>query len=221
MTRAFTSRWRIFVNLFFLVMLIIAANFAADWVVETLKFEILPSNEDVVHKTIMIAALVYAALIAIPFIPGIEIGLTLIGMLGTEIVFLVYLCTLAGLSLSFLFGRLLSLNTLIALFDELGIHKVSKFLLTVEPMSMDDRLGFLVSKAPNRFVPFLLQHRYLALAIAVNLPGNFVIGGGGGISLIAGVSKLYSAPGFLMTMAIAVAPVPMAILIFGKKFLSG
>ena len=52
-------------------------------------------------------------------------------------------------------------------------------------------------------------------------PDNFVIGGGGGISLIAGVSKLYSAPGFLMTMAIAVAPIPMAILIFGKNFLSG
>jgi hypothetical protein len=86
---------------------------------------------------------------------------------------------------------------------------------------MEDRLTFLASKAPNRYVPFLLRHRYLALAVLVNLPGNIVIGGGGGIALVAGASRLYSLPRFVATIAIAVSPVPLAVLVFGKEILSG
>jgi hypothetical protein len=59
------------------------------------------------------------------------------------------------------------------------------------------------------------------LAIVLNLPGNIVIGGGGGIALMAGASRLYSVPGFLVTIVLAVAPVPLAILVFGKEILSG
>jgi hypothetical protein len=68
-------------------------------------------------------------------------------------------------------------------------------------------------------VPFLLRHRYLALAIALNLPGNFLLGGGGGIALLAGVSRLYAVPGFLATVTCAVAPVPLAVLMFGPEIL--
>jgi len=53
----------------------------------------------------------------------------------------------------------------------------------------------------------------------VNLPGNILIGGGGGISLIAGASRLFSLPGFLTTIALAVSPLPLAILFFGKEIL--
>jgi hypothetical protein len=77
----------------------------------------------------------------------------------------------------------------------------------------------LTSQAPSRTVPFLIRHRYIALAVLVNLPGNILIGGGGGISLIAGASRLFSLPGFLTTIALAVSPLPLAILFFGKEFL--
>ena len=91
---------------------------------------------------------------------------------------------------------------------------------TIEPMTHTDRLTFLVSKSPNRLVPFLIRHRYIALIVAINLPGNFLIGGGGGISMIAGVSRLFSAPGFFAAIVIAVAPVPLAIIFFGKAILA-
>jgi hypothetical protein len=55
--------------------------------------------------------------------------------------------------------------------------------------------------------------------MVVNLPGNILIGGGGGISLMAGTSGLYSLPRFLCTIAIGISPVPLAFLIFGKEFL--
>jgi hypothetical protein len=59
--------------------------------------------------------------------------------------------------------------------------------------------------------PFLVRHRFIALAIVLNIPGNIIIGGGGGIAMIAGMSGLYSLPRYLLTVAIAVAPIPFVI----------
>ena len=211
--------WRGLFKIGLLVLLIVVANVAAGWVTGLMNFELLPSNEEMVHRMIMTAAVVYAVLLAVPFVPGVEIGLALIAVLGPQIVFLVYVCTVAGLSLSFALGRLIALKGLIRLFDDLRLERASRLLTTIEPMSREERLAFLHSRAPQRFVPFLLRHRYLSLAILFNLPGNFLIGGGGGIALIAGVSGLYSTPAFLVTLALAVSPVPIAILIFGPEIL--
>jgi hypothetical protein len=214
------NRWQFLLKFISLIILIIAANFVAHWAVDALNFELRPSNEDMVHRAIMVSAIVYAILLAIPFVPGMEVGLALIGMLGPPIVFLVYLCTLAGLSLSFVVGRLVPLDSLIKPLEDFRFRRTETLLRTIKPMNMEDRLAFLLSKAPNRFVPILLRHRYIALAIALNLPGNFLIGGGGGIALMAGVSGLYSTPGFLVTIALAVSPLPLAILLFGNGILS-
>jgi len=210
----------VIVKLICLVLLIVVANIAVGWVVDALHFEIRPSNEDMVHRMITICAVAYAVLIAVPFVPGVEIGLTLIGMFGPRIVFLVYVTTLGGLAIAFTAGRLIPLTGLIRLLRDLQFQRASRLLEIIEPMDGADRLAFMVSKAPNRLLPFLLRHRYFALAIVINLPGNIVIGGGGGIALMAGVSRLYSVPGFLATIVLAVAPVPLAILLYGTTFLS-
>ena len=211
--------WQILVKLSCLILLIIAINFAADWVVGILKIELRPFNEELIHKTLMVSSIIFGLLVAIPFVPGVELGITLIAMFGPPVVFLVYLSTLIGLSISFIIGRLISLRSLVTLFENLKLKRSSQLLNKVEPLKMEDRLEFLISQAPSRLVPFLIRHRYIALAILVNLPGNILIGGGGGISLIAGASRLFSLPGFLITIALAVSPVPLAILIFGKEIL--
>jgi len=167
----------------------------------------------------MVSSIIFGLLVAIPFVPGVELGITLIAMFGPPVVFLVYLSTLIGLSISFIIGRLISLRSLVTLFENLKLKRSSQLLNKVEPLKMEDRLEFLISQAPSRLVPFLIRHRYIALAILVNLPGNILIGGGGGISLIAGASRLFSLPGFLITIALAVSPVPLAILIIGKEIL--
>lgn len=212
------SRWSLLLKITSLILLIAAANIVADWLVDVLKFELRPSNEHIVHRMIMTAAVVYALLISIPFVPGVEIGLALIAVVGRETVLLVYLSTLVGLSISFFVGRLISLEGVILLLEDFRFFRASRLLRTIEPMNLEERLAFLILKAPNRFVPFLLRHRYIALALALNLPGNIVIGGGGGIALVASVSRLYSVPGFLTTIALAVSPVPLAILLFGHDF---
>jgi hypothetical protein len=220
-TRASKRSWQTLAKIASLILLIVAANIAADWVIDFLKLELRPRNEDAVHQAIMTSSVIYSFLIAIPFVPGVEIGLALIGMIGPGIVLLVYLSTIAGLSISFFIGRFISLEGLIRLLEWLRFARATKLLLTIKPMNVDDRLGFLVSKAPSRFLPFLLRHRYVALAIALNLPGNILIGGGGGLSLMAGVSRLYSVPAFLATIALAVSPVPLAIFFFGNQILPG
>jgi len=214
------ARWRGVLKIAVIILVIVTANFTHAWIVDALQLELRPSNEDLVHKMTMVAAVIYAVLIAIPFVPGVEIGLTLIGMLGPAIAFLVYVSTLIGLSLSFVIGRLVSLRWLVGLFDDFQLYRASKLLENLEPLDSEKRLNYLISKAPNRLIPYLLRHRYFALAVIINLPGNIVIGGGGGISLMAGASHLFSVPAFVATIAIAVFPVPIAIAVFGNKFLT-
>jgi hypothetical protein len=67
----------------------------------------------------------------------------------------------------------------------------------------------LSEKAPPGVLPFLLRHRFIALAVAINLPGNILIGGGGGIAMFAGMSGIFPFPMYLLTIVLAVAPVPL------------
>ena len=203
-----------------LISLLVAANFLAHGIADALNFQIRPGNEDAVHRTIMVSAALYSILLAIPFVPGAEVGLAMMTVLGPAIAFLVYVCTVAGLSLSFIMGRMVPLSALIRFTEDINFNRTNKLLKDIEARGKQERLAYLVDIAPNRFIPALLRFRYLTLGIALNIPGNFLIGGGGGIALLAGISRLYSFPGFLLTIAIAVAPVPIAVLVFGTGFLA-
>lgn len=213
-------RWTTIAKIVVAVMVVIAANIFARETIDTLSFPIRISTEDAVHRTIMTSAALYSLLLAIPFVPGAEIGVGLMLMLGPRIALLVYLCTVVGLSLSFVIGRLIPLSVLIRFSKDVGLGRTSRLLAEIEPLGKKERIAFLVGKAPKRILPFLLRHRYLALAAALNIPGNYLVGGGGGIALFAGVSRLFSIPGFFITIFLAVAPVPLAVLIFGTAFLA-
>jgi len=215
-----TIRWGAIVKVVCLIALLIAANLLARNYMEVLHFPIRPGNEDVVHRTIMVSATLYALLLAVPFVPGAEIGVGLLVMLGPPIALLVYLCTVAGLSLSFILGRLIPLSVLARLTKDIKLDRTSNLLKSIAPLSKKQRLSYLADKAPKRFLPLLLRYRYLALAVALNIPGNYLIGGGGGIALFAGVSRVYSVPGFLITILLSVAPVPIAVMLLGTDFLS-
>lgn len=212
--------WRSIAKIICFIVLLIIANIYARDLMSTLEFPIRPGNEDTVHRTIMVSAALYAGLLAIPFVPGAEIGVALMVMLGPPIALLVYLCTVAGLSLGFIAGRIIPFSALARFASDVRLERTSKLLRDIELMDKTERLRFLVSKAPRRLLPLLLRHRYLALAIALNIPGNYLIGGGGGIALFAGVSRLFTVSGFMLTILIAVSPVPIAVVLFGTEFLA-
>jgi len=213
-------RWRRIVIIVCVITLLVAANLVARNYIDVLSFPIRPGNEDAVNRAIMISAALYATLLAVPFVPGVEIGVALMAMLGPRIALLVYLCTLAGLSLSFILGRLIPVKALIHLAKELKLDRTRGLLEDIEPLDNKERLDFLIGRAPKRMLPMLLRYRYLALAAALNIPGNYIIGGGGGIALFAGVSRLFSVTGFFVTIILAVSPVPIAVMIFGTGILS-
>lgn len=212
-------RWQTIFKAFLFVALLYAANQLTQYVAEALDFEIRPSNEDVVHRVITTAAILYALLLALPFVPGAEIGMALLVTLGAPIAFLVYICTLVGLSISFLAGRLIPIAVLRKICSKLGAAKLGDILKDIEPLERAERLGYLTRNAPTKMVPWMLRFRYIGLGLLFNLPGNFLIGGGGGISLIAGMSGLFSFPFYLLTVMIAVSPVPLAVIVFGPDFL--
>lgn len=211
------SRTRALRTILLFVALVIAGNVLTGWLGEQLDFELRPSNEHIVHRIIVISAAAYVLLMAIPFVPGVEIGLTLLMVLGPRVAALVYVCTLGALSLSFAIGRLIPERMLVAFFRDLRLEKISRFLAQLEDLDAQRRLRLMLDRAPTRFVPFLLRYRYLALMLAINLPGNIVIGGGGGIAMVAGLSRLFSPAMFFLASAIAIAPVPLAWLLFGEN----
>ncbi len=215
------SPWRIFAKLIAFAGLVLLLNWGTALLLEHLEFEIRPSNEPMIHRLIMLSSLLYMALLAVPFVPGVEIGLALIGMLGPDIVPLVYACTLIGLTIAFLVGRLLPLSVLTRIASFFHLTRAAGLLRSLESMTAEERLALMINESPGRFLPFLARHRYIALALAVNLPGNFLIGGGGGIAMIAGLSRLFPLPAYLATVALAVSPVPLLVLFFGTSVLGG
>ena len=198
-----------FLKLMVLLVIIVALNVGGTWLSHLIDFQLFPRHEPMLHAIVLVAVILYIVLMATPFMPGIEIGLALMMLLGNKGAILVYLCTLAALSVSFAIGRKIPSRFIDLLLNWLHLYKASALVHQLESLNQQERLEFLSEKAPSRIAPFLLRHRYLAIAVVVNLPGNALIGGGGGIGLVAGMSKIIPFHGYLMVLAIAIAPVPL------------
>lgn len=190
-------------------ILIYLGQIAGDWALDYLEMDLRPSKQATIHQIVVGTLALYVLLLALPFMPGIEIGLGLIAMLGRDICFLVYLSTVTALVLAYAIGRLVPTRAVVAIFSWLGLTRARDFVVHIAPMNIDERLAFLLSRVPVRFLSSLLRHRYLALAVILNVPGNSFIGGGGGIALAAGMSRVFNFPTFLITVALAVSPFPL------------
>lgn len=198
--------------------LYVSGQFITEMVVQQFDVVMHVRSEPMFHRLILTAAGIYILLLATPFMPGVEIGITMILVLGPKISFLVYVSTVSALTLSFLVGRLIPARYCVRLLAFLGLDRLRRIMEDIAPLTSEERLAFLVSRAPNRITPFLLRHRFIALAVAINLPGNSLIGGGGGIAMLAGVTGLYPFPAYVLTVALAVAPVPLLISITDLGF---
>jgi hypothetical protein len=193
-------------------------NVGGSWLVRTIGFG--ASHDAIIARQglIWLALLAYVVLLAIPFVPGMEISLALFAMLGSSIALPIYVATVVALTIAFLAGRMVPARYVAALFGNLGLHRAQQLVQTLELLNAEQRLAKLMDHAPRRLVPFLIRHRYIAVAFAFNLPGNALIGGGGGIALLAGLSGLFSLSGYLIAVCIAVLPVPLAVVLGGKLF---
>ncbi|NQV61197.1 MAG: hypothetical protein HQ502_16135 [Alphaproteobacteria bacterium] len=137
---------------------------------------------------------VYALILAIPFMPGLELGLIIMALFGAKGIVAAYLGTILGLCSAYVVGRRLaglSFGKLVAV-RWANWARLERFM------------------GPG-FTAFIEKYRYVLLGLAFNLPGNSALGGGGGISLMSGMSGLFALPKFFLTAVIATAPLPILI----------
>ncbi len=198
-----------YLRLLLLLLIILAINTGGAWLVHQVDFQIFPRHEPVLHILVLSFIAFYILLMTLPFMPGIEVGVALMLLLGSKGAVLVYLSTLLALSISFAIGRVVSCQVICSVLNWLHFHKSCALIEQIEPMDPQQRLTFMYQRAPRKIVPFFLKHRYLAIAALLNLPGNALIGGGGGIGLIIGMSKIIPFHRYLFLLAVAISPIPL------------
>ena len=199
------------------VAAVLALNRLGTWALEALAPGFTMGDGAAVRWGIAVSGVIYALVLAIPFVPGVEIGVALLGMFGRTAAPYVYAATLGGLCLAFAVGRMVPLRLLARGALRLGWTRTAGLIARFDGRPRAQRLALLTEQVPGRWGPWLLRHRYLALALLLNLPGNALLGGGGGIALVAGLSGVYAAPAFALTVALAVAPVPLAVWFLGTE----
>jgi hypothetical protein len=150
--------------------------------------------------------MIYSLLLSLPFVPGVELGILLMCVFGKVGIVFVYFATIIGLNLAFLMGRIVPKKWVESLLKKLGLFHSSNNQ-SDEIVSMLD--NFLCNK--NWLRNLLLNYRYLVIGILFNMPGIYLIGGGGGISLVCGISRNIAFKWFLLTVVLAVSPVPLLV----------
>ena len=163
-------------------------------------------------RLFVIVLALYILLLAIPFVPSTELGLFLLAVFGAKAALPVYGATVAALMLSFLIGRAVPAERLASALRAMGLRRAADLLAAGRPVLA----GKTRSDKPQTLRSRVLRYRCIALGLLFNTPGNSLIGGGGGIALAVGASRLVSVPQFVATVLIAVAPVPVVVLVAAR-----
>ncbi|WP_272007798.1 hypothetical protein [Roseovarius sp. ZX-A-9] len=190
-------------------LLLLGGWFLGDALKEMTVPEMRPLNEPMIHRIVMTAFFAFIVLAALPFVPGAEIGFALLLLFGGPIAPLVYLGMVGALLVSYTLARLVPLSFMGRALEWLGLRKASRFVVDLDSVAPDKRLNALPSIVPSKVGQKLLKHRYVLLAVALNTPGNSLLGGGGGLAFVAGASRLFGFWQFLGVVLCAVAPIPL------------
>ena len=191
-----------------LIVLLLLLSGLGSGVGQLFHFQIWPEDAQHVDLAIALLFLAYSVCMIIPFMPAIELGLLLLMMLDIRGVVFLYGVTVISLTISFWLGRLIPLAFLVRIFNFLHLPKAGDLLNKASQQGEPLKIDILLTGAPKKIIPFMLRHRYWLVAFALNLPGNAIIGGGGGIGMICGMSRLLSYSNYIFTIAIAAIPLP-------------
>jgi hypothetical protein len=151
---------------------------------------------------IFITALIYAIALSVPFLPAVELGWLVMAAFGPIGILSIWMATPFGLLFAFCIGYWLREWPFIQRLQ----HRFRTKVAEATGSSPGDRMLRLASEK-------LTSHPYIALGILVNVPGNWVIGGGGGIGLMAGASGLYHPLKFVLVLIPATGVVALLMLI--------
>ncbi len=160
---------------------------------------------------LILSCLCYALLVMLPFVPGVELGYVIMMAFGLEGIIAVYISTAFSLSLGFLIGYFSRDHTVIAVLkNKLERQNNSLHNTNIYSNSAYKKGAQLITYILKRF----RSQPYFAVFLLLNLPGNALIGGGGGIALMAGASGQLQPYKYLLTVLLATSIIPV-LLIFG------
>lgn len=193
------------------ILLLIAIRHFYLYHLDDTKTLMTALREQLGWKAIIVASLFYILMLSIPFFPGVEIAWLMILIYGKDAIILVYFLTICGLCISFGIGRWFEKSWLTTWLNLPQLKK--QFAIRTEDIK--NKFSRLHPKLVSALSPVSVSsiHRYFILALVINLPGNTIIGGGGGISLICGLNPHFSWKGFITTLAIATAPMPLLLML--------
>jgi hypothetical protein len=160
-------------------------------------------EQDQPHVWIVLAtALIYALALSVPFLPAVELGWLIMAAFGPVGILAIWAATPLGLLLAFSVGYWMREWPLVQRLQQ-------RFEARVEAATSNrigDRMLRLASDK-------LASHPYAALAVLINLPGNWMIGGGGGIGILAGASGLYHPLKFFLVLIPATGLIAILMLV--------
>lgn len=139
---------------------------------------------------LILSCLLYTLVLALPFAPGMELGLLIMAVFGLPGVLGAWLATILGLTVAYIVGRAFRTTPFVSRLRD-------RWQTANPPKSIAKALG-LLQKMP-----------YLALALLINMPGNTLLGGGGGISMSLGAFGLLKLRYFIPTVALATCVIPL------------
>jgi len=168
-------------------------------------------QEAVGPLTLVLLTIAYAVALAIPFVPGVELALLIMAVFGPQGALVAYAATIGGLSLAHAIGRMLPERVIVGMLKRFGIAVPHDGAASaMQGMLTESQFG---RTAPTRLAVLLLDYRYVTLALCLNFPGNSVVGGGGGLALLCGLSRQFHWRAFLLTVAVATSPVPILVFV--------
>ncbi|MBB5721626.1 hypothetical protein FHS72_001238 [Loktanella ponticola] len=168
---------------------------------------------------IAVSLVIYALLIATPFMPGIEVGIALLMLKGASVAPFVYLATVVGLMVAYVIGQTIPLAWLHKVFRDLRLKKACAFIDRIETTPPAERQAAQRALLPAWLAKLTIDYRYATIGLLLNVPGTFAIGGGGGILMAAGLSRLFSGWAIFVTLLVATLPVPLVVWVMGVSVL--
>ncbi|UCH73858.1 MAG: hypothetical protein JSU82_16310 [Rhodospirillales bacterium] len=192
------------------VALIVFGHYLSHLEVVEIRETLASLRESMGMGALVASAVTLAILLGLPFVPSVEMGLLMMTVFGRDGAVAAWLATISGLSLAYAAGRYMPVEWV---GHWLARHGLTNTSAPTEQSALarfvrQTRLG---TTRTGRLAAFLLRHRYLLFALLINMPGNSVLGGGGGIALISGFTRLYRWPWFVVTIALASLPIPLLV----------
>jgi len=192
------------------VVLIVLGHYLTHLDPASIRDTLARLHEAMGMGALLTSALMLAILLGLPFVPSVEMGLMMMLVFGRDGAVAAWLATIGGLSLAHAAGRYMPAQHVHRLLEQFTLLPKDRRPVSSPVGDLAERLNEARRKG-YRIGAFMMRHRYLLLALLINMPGNSVIGGGGGIALVSGFSRLYRWIPFVATVALASLPIPLLV----------